>query len=53
MELEEYVGNKLYKVMRNGKVEYLCADSTPPNSGIEITQEEWDIIQAEIRIGAL
>lgn len=53
MEVEEYTGNKLYKVMKDSVVEYLCADSTPPNCGIEITQEEWNAIQKEIEAVAL
>ena len=46
---EEYTGNKLYKVMYGETVSYLCADSTPPINGVEITQEEWDRLEIELK----
>ena len=46
---EEYTGNKLYKVMEGETVLYICADSTAPENGVEITQEEWDILEAELK----
>lgn len=46
---EEYTGNKLYKVMYGETVSYLCADSTAPINGVEITQEEWDRLEIELK----
>ena len=46
---EEYTGNKLYKVMDGETVLYLCADSTSPINGVEITQEEWDGLEIELK----
>lgn len=46
---EEYTGNKLYKVMDGETVLYLCADSTEPINGVEITQEEWDGLEIELK----
>ena len=46
---EEYTGNKVYKVMYGETVSYLCADSTPPINGVEITQEEWDGLEIELK----
>ena len=28
---------------------YLCADSTAPINGVEITQEEWDRLEIELK----
>ena len=47
---EKYTDNKLYKVMDGETVSYLCADSTAPINGVEITQEEWDRLEVEERI---
>ena len=46
---EEYTGNKLYKVMYGETVSYLCADSTAPINGVEITQEEWDTLEVVLK----
>ena len=46
---EEYTGNKLYKVMDGETVLCLCADSTAPINGVEITQEEWDGLEIELK----
>ena len=46
---EEYTGNKLYKVMDGETVLYLCADSTAPINGVEITQEEWDTLEIVLK----
>lgn len=46
---EEYTDNKLYKVMDGETVSYLCADSTAPINGVEITQEEWDRLEIELK----
>lgn len=46
---EEYTDNKLYKVMDGGTVSYLCADSTAPENGVEITQEEWDTLEVVLK----
>lgn len=46
---EEYTGNKLYKVMDGETLSYLCADSTAPINGVEITQEEWDMLEIELK----
>lgn len=46
---EEYTGNKLYKVMDGETVLYLCADSTAPINGVEITQEEWDGLEIKLK----
>ena len=46
---EEYTDNKLYKVMDGETVSYLCADSTAPENGVEITHEEWDRLEIELK----
>ena len=46
---EEYTDNKLYKVMDGETVSYLCADSTAPENGVEITQEEWDQLEVVLK----
>ena len=46
---EKYTDNKLYKVMDGETVSYLCADSTAPINGVEITQEEWDRLEIELK----
>ena len=45
---EKYTDNKLYKVMDGETVSYLCADSTAPINGVEITPEEKAQLEAVI-----
>lgn len=46
---EKYTDNKLYKVMDGETLSYLCADSTAPINSVEITQEEWDMLEIELK----